>query len=117
MSRAWHRSLARFAMRLGQARCMSLTRGFGWWLFRFARNATGAAMDGMPHMQTLDTKKSRGNGKAQICALRIGAELGLQVPDPHMPATQPRIGRGERCARALAGEILARTAKSWGVTK
>jgi len=76
-------------------------------------------MDGnnMRHLQTLDTKKSRGNGKAQICALRIGAELGLQVPDPHMPATQPRIGRSERCARALAGEILARTAQEWGVTE
>lgn len=74
-------------------------------------------MDGnnMRHMQTLEPKESRGNGKAQICALLIGAELGLQVPDPHMQATQPRIGRGERCARALAGEILARTAKSWGV--
>ena len=47
--------------------------------------------------------------------MRIGAELGLQVTDAHMPATQPRIGRGERCARALAGEILARTAESWGV--
>jgi len=68
-------------------------------------------------LQTLEPKESRGNGKAQICAMRPGAELGLQVPDPHMPATQPRIGRGERCARALAGEILARTAESWGVTK
>ena len=69
----------------------------------------------MPHMQALDTQESRGNGKAQICAMRIGAELGLQVPDAHMPATQPRIGRGERCARALAGEILARTAQAWEV--
>ena len=43
--------------------------------------------------------------------------ISLQVPDAHMPATHTRIGRGERCARALAGEILARTAKSWGVTK
>jgi len=66
-------------------------------------------------LQTLEPKEGRGNGKAQICAMRPGAELGLQVPDPHMPATQPRIGRGERCARALAGEVLARTAKSWGV--
>lgn len=71
----------------------------------------------MRHLQTLEPKEGRGNGKAQICAMRIGAELGLQVPDPHMQATQPRIGRGERCARALAGEVLARTAKSWGVTK
>ena len=74
-------------------------------------------MDGnnMRHLQTLEPKEGRGNGKAQICAMRPGAELGLQVPDPHMQATQPRIGRGERCARALAGEILARTAESWGV--
>ena len=70
----------------------------------------------MPILSPLVAKKIGANGKAQICALRIGAELGLQVPDAHMPATQPRIGRGERCARALAGEILARTAKSWGVT-
>ncbi len=69
----------------------------------------------MRHLQTLEPQESRGNGKTPLCALRIGAELGLQVPDPHMPATQPRIGRGERCARALAGEILTRTAKSWGV--
>ena len=69
----------------------------------------------MPHMQTLDTQKSRGNGKAPLRTMRPGAELGLQVPDPHMPATQPRIGRGERCARALAGEVLTRTAKEWGV--
>ena len=69
------------------------------------------------HMQTLDTEKSRGTGKAQICALRPGAELGLQVPAAHLPATQPRIGRGAHCARALAGEILARTAESWGVTE
>ena len=66
-------------------------------------------------LQTLEPKESRGNGKAPLRAMRPGAELGLQVPDAHMPATQPRIGRGERCARALAGEILARTAKSWGV--
>lgn len=71
----------------------------------------------MRHLQTLEPQESRGNGKAQICAMRPGAELGLQVPNPHMQATQPRIGRGERCARALAGEILARTAESWGVTK
>ncbi len=32
----------------------------------------GAAMHDMPHMQTLDTEKSRGNGKTQICALRNG---------------------------------------------
>ena len=69
----------------------------------------------MRHLQTLEPKEGRGNGKAQICALRPGAELGLQVPDPHMQATQPRIGRSERCSRALAGEILARTAESWGV--
>ena len=69
----------------------------------------------MRHLQTLEPQEGWGNGKAQICALRIGAELGLQGPDAHLQATQPRIGRGERCARALAGEILARTAKSWGV--
>ena len=69
----------------------------------------------MRHLQTLEPKEGRGNGKTPLCALRPGAELGLQVPDPHMPATQPRIGRGAHCARALAGEILARTAKSWGV--
>ena len=69
----------------------------------------------MQHLQTLEPKEGRGNGKSQICAMRPGAELGLQVPDAHMPATHPRIGRGARCARALAGEILARTAKSWGV--
>ncbi len=69
----------------------------------------------MRHLQTLEPQESRGNGKAQICALRIGAELGLQVPNPHMQSTHPRIGRGERCARALAGEILTRTAKEWGV--
>ena len=74
-------------------------------------------MDGnnMRHLQTLEPQESRGNGKAPFCAMRPGAELGLQVPDAHMPATQPRIGRGERCARALAGEVLARTAESWGV--
>ena len=66
-------------------------------------------------LQTLEPQESRGNGKAQICAMRPGAELGLQVPYAHMPTTHTRIGRGERCARALAGEILARTAKSWGV--
>ena len=71
----------------------------------------------MRHLQTLEPKEGRGNGKAQICAMRPGAELGLQVPDVHMQSTQPRIGRGERCARAMAGEILARTEKSWGVTK
>ena len=71
----------------------------------------------MRHLHPLVTQEIRPHGKAQICAMCPGAELGLQVPDPHMPATQPRIGRGERCARALAGEILARTAKSWGVTK
>ena len=69
----------------------------------------------MRHLHPLEPQEIRPHGKAQICAMRIGAELGLQVPDPHMQATQPRIGRGERCARALAGEILARTAKSWGV--
>ena len=76
-------------------------------------------MDGnnMRHLQTLEPQEGRGNGKAQICAMRIGAELGLQVPDEHLQSTQPRIGRGERCARALAGEVLASTAKSWGVTK
>jgi len=71
----------------------------------------------MRHLQTLEPQEIRPHGKAQICALRIGAELGLQVPDAHLQATQPRIGRRERCARALAGEILARTAESWGVTK
>ena len=71
----------------------------------------------MRHLQTLEPKEGRGNGKAQICALRPGAELGLQVPDPHMQSTQPRIGRGERCARAMAGEILARTAQAWEVAK
>lgn len=69
----------------------------------------------MRHLQTLEPKEGRGNGKTPLCALRPGADVGLQVPDAHMPATQPRIGRGERCARALAGEILARTAESWGV--
>ena len=76
-------------------------------------------MDGnnMRHLQTLEPQESRGNGKAQICALRIGAELGPQVPASHMQATQPRIGRRDGRARALASEILARTAKSWWVTK
>lgn len=69
----------------------------------------------MPHMQALDTQKSRGTGKAPLRTMRQGADVGLQIPALHMPATQPRIGRGERCARALAGEVLARTAKSWGV--
>ena len=69
----------------------------------------------MPILHPLVTQEIRPHGKAQICAMRIGADVGLQVPDPHMPATQPRIGRGERCSRAMAGEILARTAKSWGV--
>ena len=69
----------------------------------------------MRHLQTLEPQESRGNGKAPLRTMRPGAELGLQVPDPHMPATQPRIGRGERCARALAGEVLTRTAKEWGV--
>ena len=69
----------------------------------------------MRDLQTLEPQEGGGNGKAPLCALRIGAELGLQGPSPHMPATHPRIGRSERCARALAGEILARTAKSWGV--
>ena len=69
----------------------------------------------MRHLQTLEPQKSRGNGKAPLCTMRPGADVGLQVPDPHLQSTQPRIGRGERCARALAGEILARTAKSWGV--
>lgn len=69
----------------------------------------------MPHMQALGAEEGRKHGEAQICAMRPWAELGLQVTDAHMPATQPRIGRGERCARALAGEILARTAKEWGV--
>ena len=70
----------------------------------------------MRHMQTLDTKESRGNGKAQICALRIGAELGLQGPDAHMPQAQGRsagnrAGQGYMACQA----ILTRTAKEWGV--
>lgn len=67
-------------------------------------------------LQTLEPQESRGNGKAQICALRIGAELGLQVPDAHLPQAQGRsagnrTGQGYMACQA----ILARTAKSWGV--
>ena len=69
----------------------------------------------MPILHPLVTQEIRPHGKAQICAMRIGADVGLQVPDPHLQSTQPRIGRCERCARALAGEILARTAQDWGV--
>lgn len=69
----------------------------------------------MRHLQTLEPQESRGNGKAPLRTMRQGADVGLQIPDAHMPATQPRIGRGERCARALAGEVLTRTAKEWGV--
>jgi hypothetical protein len=70
----------------------------------------------MRELQTLEPKEGRGNGKAPICALRIGAELGLQVPDAHMPQAQGRsagnrTGQGYMACQA----ILTRTAKEWGV--
>ena len=70
----------------------------------------------MQHLQTLEPQEGRGNGKSQICALRPGAELGLQVTDAHMPQAQGcsagnRTGQGYMACQA----IITRTAKEWGV--
>ena len=74
----------------------------------------------MRHLQTLEPQEGRGNGKAQICAMRIGAELGLQIPALHMPKARAssagnRAGQGHMACPAA--RILARTAQAWEVAK
>ncbi len=67
----------------------------------------------MRHLQTLDTKKSRGNGKAQICALRY--RPGMEVPGAasHMQEAQAGNRIGRIGSRGVA--VITRTAQEWEV--
>ncbi len=69
----------------------------------------------MRHLQTLDTKKSRGNGKAQICAMRPGADVGLQIPAPHMPKARASSAGNRRGAGDMGWEVVTRTKEKWGL--
>lgn len=69
----------------------------------------------MRHMQTLEPKEGRGNGKAQICAMRPGAELGLQVTDAHMPKARASSAGNRRGAGGMGWEVVTRTAEKWGL--
>ena len=69
----------------------------------------------MRHMQTLDTEKSRGNGKAPLRAVRPGADVGLQIPALHMPKARASSAGNRRGAGDMGWEVVTRTAEKWGL--
>ena len=71
----------------------------------------------MRHLQTLVTQEIRPHGEAQLCPVRPWQALEVSPAATHMREAQDGIRRGRVGSRGVAGEILARTAKSWGVTK